>query len=127
MASEIKVPNAGESITSAVISTWHKQDGDAVQTGDALVTIDTDKVSTELAAEATGTLKIGAQPGEEVKIGAVIGWITAGVAAPVLTAPATLPAPAPEPVKAPAAETAKPLPAPAPIEPPALTDRKSVV
>ena len=82
MPSEIKVPNAGESITSAVISTWHKADGDAVRTGDLLVTIDTDKVSTELTAEDSGTLKIQAQPGEEVKIGAVIGLILEGGAAP---------------------------------------------
>src|SRR5436190_15391332 len=82
MPFEIKVPNAGESITSAVISTWHKSDGDTVKPGDLLVTVDTDKVSTELTAEAAGTLKIQAQPGEEVKIGAVIGTITEGSASP---------------------------------------------
>ncbi|HWB03684.1 MAG TPA: 2-oxoglutarate dehydrogenase complex dihydrolipoyllysine-residue succinyltransferase [Verrucomicrobiales bacterium] len=92
MPSEIKVPNAGESITSAVISAWHKADGDTVKPGDVLVTIDTDKVSTELTAEAAGTLKIQAQPGEEVKIGAVIGTITEGAASP---APASTPTPAP--------------------------------
>ena len=78
MATEIKVPSAGESITSAVIATWHKPDGAAVQPGDVLVTLDTDKVSTELTAEAAGILKIGAQAGEEVKIGAVIGTILEG-------------------------------------------------
>src|SRR5688572_29244685 len=91
MPSEIKVPNAGESITSAVIAAWHKADGAGVQPGDVLVTIDTDKVSTELTAEAAGTLKIIAQPGEEVSIGAVIGTIAEG-AAP--SAPAS-PTPAP--------------------------------
>ncbi|HEX2750188.1 MAG TPA: 2-oxoglutarate dehydrogenase complex dihydrolipoyllysine-residue succinyltransferase [Verrucomicrobiales bacterium] len=98
MPSEIKVPNAGESITSAVISTWHKADGETVKPGDLLVTIDTDKVSTELTAEAAGTLKIQAQPGEEVKIGAVIGTIVEGAA----TAPAA-------PVSKPAPETAAPV------------------
>ena len=117
MPTEIKVPNAGESITSAVISTWHKADGAAVQPGDLLVTIDTDKVSTELTAEAAGILKIGAQPGEEVKIGAVIGTILEGgvaaVPAPAAEPPAAkkeeapAPAPAAEPVKA-----AEPAPAP---------------
>ncbi len=97
MPTEIKVPSAGESITSAVISTWHKADGAAVQPGDVLVTIDTDKVSTELTAEAAGTLKITAQPGEEVMIGAVIGMIMEGTAAekPPLPQPASAPQTAP--------------------------------
>ena len=97
MPTEIKVPSAGESITSAVISTWHKADGAAVQPGDVLVTIDTDKVSTELTAEAAGTLKITAQPGEEVKIGAVIGMILEGTASEKPTAPAPAPQKVPEP------------------------------
>jgi 2-oxoglutarate dehydrogenase E2 component (dihydrolipoamide succinyltransferase) len=118
MAFEIKVPNAGESITSAVISNWHKKTGDTVQTGDLLVTIDTDKVSTELQAEASGVLQITAQAGEEVKIGAVIGLI--GVAVAGGASPAATPAPAEkaEPAKpeAPAAAPA-PVPAPAAAEP----------
>lgn len=111
MPTEIKVPNAGESITSAVISTWHKADGAAVQPGDVLVTIDTDKVSTELTAEAAGILKIGAQPGEEVKIGAVIGTILEGGVA-------VAPAPAPAPAK-PEEKAAAPAPAPASVPAPA--------
>ena len=107
MPTDIKVPNAGESITSAVISTWHKPDGAAVQPGDVLVTIDTDKVSTELAAEAAGILKIGAQAGEEVKIGAVIGQILEGGVA-VAPAPTPVAAPEPEPARV---EPAKPAPA----------------
>ena len=141
MPTEIKVPSAGESITSAVISTWHQADGAAVQPGDLLATIDTDKVSTELTADAAGTLKITAQPGEEVKIGAVIGMIMEG--APAAEKPATPPpAPKPEPKKketepAPAAsppDSGSPPPDPAPkVEltvvpkiadpsPPAVTD-----
>ena len=116
MAFEIKVPNAGESITSAVISTWHKNNGDAVKIGDLLVTIDTDKVSTELQAEAAGTLQISAPAGEEVKIGAVIGTIAEGAptAAPAPAATPAAPAPpaTPEPIPAPAAA---PTPAPAPV------------
>ncbi len=123
MPTEIKVPNAGESITSAVIATWHKADGDTVKSGEVIVTLDTDKVSTDLTAEATGTLKIQAQAGEEVKIGAIIGTITEGAAAPA-SEPAKDPAPpvekaatpapvAKEPAPAPAQE-AKPAPAPTP-------------
>jgi 2-oxoglutarate dehydrogenase E2 component (dihydrolipoamide succinyltransferase) len=115
MPTDIKVPNAGESITSAVISTWHKADGAAVQPGDLLVTIDTDKVSTELTAEAAGILKIGAQPGEEVKIGAVIGTILEGG---VSVAPAAKEEPlaAKVPEKALAPQPAKPAPAPVAAE-----------
>jgi 2-oxoglutarate dehydrogenase E2 component (dihydrolipoamide succinyltransferase) len=111
MPTDIKVPSAGESITSAVIATWHKPDGAAVQPGDVLVTIDTDKVSTELTAEAAGILKIGAQPGEEVKIGAVIGQILEGGVA-VVPPPAKLEPPAKEAPPAPKVEEKAPEPPP---------------
>ncbi len=117
MPTDIKVPNAGESITSAVISTWHKADGAAVQPGDLLVTIDTDKVSTELTAEAAGILKIGAQPGEEVKIGAVIGQILEGGVSVMQE-----PHPAP-PAAAPAQPDEPPAPAPAPQSSPAAAPK----
>ncbi len=122
MPTEIKVPSAGESITSAVISTWHKADGDAVQPGDILVTIDTDKVSTELTAEAAGTLKITAQPGEEVKIGAVIGMILEG--APAAEKPAT---PPPAPKKEPEVASLSPSPPVSPSPPPAPKVELTVV
>ena len=89
----ITVPSVGESITSAVISTWHVANGAAVKTGELLVTVDTDKVSTEITAEASGVVTITAQPGDEVKIGATIGSIGESAAAPaVVTAPASAPA-----------------------------------
>lgn len=100
----IKVPAAGDSISSATIAQWHKRDGDGVREGDTLVTLETDKVSAELDAEADGTLSILSPEGTEVSIGAVIGTLTVGevpLAPPVaITAtqaspPAELPAPAP--------------------------------
>lgn len=78
---EIKVPAAGESITSASIAEWHKRDGEIVREGENLVTLDTDKVSTELDAEADGVLAIHSPEGSEVSIGAVIGTITTGAQA----------------------------------------------
>lgn len=94
MSIEIKVPAVGESITSGLISAWHKKDGEIVAAGDVLFTLETDKVSTEIAAEAAGKLSIGKAEGEEVKIGEVVGSIddsiTAGAAAPA--APAVTPA-----------------------------------
>lgn len=122
MSIEVKIPSVGESITSGLISTWHKQDGEAVAAGDLLLTLDTDKVSSEITAEAAGVLRILVPEGEEVKIGTVVARIEeeAG-AAPA--APAAAPAPKAEPAApaaAPAAEKPAAAPAPAPAAAPAL-------
>ncbi|MFD0894535.1 dihydrolipoyllysine-residue succinyltransferase [Luteolibacter ambystomatis] len=107
---EIKVPAAGESITSANVAAWRKKDGDQVTKGEVLVTLETDKVSNELEAEASGKLKILVPEGEEVAIGAVIATIEVGAApAPA----AATPAPAPVSTPAPAlSSVAAPAPAP---------------
>jgi 2-oxoglutarate dehydrogenase E2 component (dihydrolipoamide succinyltransferase) len=81
MSLEVKIPAVGESITSGLISTWHKNDGDAVNAGDVLLTLETDKVSTELTAERAGVLKIQVPAGTEVKIGEVVATIEEGAAA----------------------------------------------
>jgi 2-oxoglutarate dehydrogenase E2 component (dihydrolipoamide succinyltransferase) len=79
----VKIPAVGESITSAVLSTWHKADGEAVSKGDTLLTIDTDKVSTDLVAEGAGILSIKVPAGQEVAIGEVVAEIAEGAQAPV--------------------------------------------
>ncbi len=127
MSTEVKVPAVGESITTGLLSTWHKKDGDIVASGDILFTLETDKVSTEVTATDAGTLKIGVPEGEEVKIGQVVATLEAGAAAPAPKSEAPAPekksepkaeAPAPkaEEKPAPAAEAkpapAKPAPAP---------------
>jgi 2-oxoglutarate dehydrogenase E2 component (dihydrolipoamide succinyltransferase) len=91
---EIKVPAAGESITSANIAAWRKNDGEHVEKGEILVSLETDKVSNDLEAPVSGTLHILVPEGEEVTIGKVIAKITPGGAAP---APAATPAPAQRP------------------------------
>ena len=98
MAIDIKVPAAGESITSANIAKWYKGNGDTVKKGEALATLETDKVSNELEAEADGILTIIVGEGEEVAIGTVIGKLeeTAGSSS---EASAEAPAPAPPPVQ----------------------------
>jgi 2-oxoglutarate dehydrogenase E2 component (dihydrolipoamide succinyltransferase) len=90
MATDVKVPASGESITSANVARWHKQNGDAVHKGEVLVTLETDKVSTELEADADGTLTILVGEGEEVAIGTVIARLEASssVAASATSAPA---------------------------------------
>ncbi|MDY6849778.1 MAG: 2-oxoglutarate dehydrogenase complex dihydrolipoyllysine-residue succinyltransferase [Geoalkalibacter sp.] len=72
---EIKVPEVGESVYEAQISTWHKKDGERVEKGDLLCELETDKISLELNADASGTLQIAVDEGETVKVGAVIGTI----------------------------------------------------
>jgi 2-oxoglutarate dehydrogenase E2 component (dihydrolipoamide succinyltransferase) len=91
MALEIKIPAVGESITSGLLSVWHKNDGEAVQAGEALLTLETDKVSTEITAEKAGTLRVKVPAGSEVKIGEVVGTIdeAGAAAAPVRPAEQT--------------------------------------
>src|ERR1700704_6602064 len=78
MSTEVKVPAVGESITSGVVSVWHKKSGDQVKAGEALFTLETDKVSTEITAEKDGVLQTRVAEGAEVKIGEVVAVIEEG-------------------------------------------------
>jgi 2-oxoglutarate dehydrogenase E2 component (dihydrolipoamide succinyltransferase) len=82
MAVEVKIPAVGESISSGVVSVWHKKSGDFVNAGDALFTLETDKVSTEIAAETSGVLVTLVSQGQEVKIGEVVATIDDSKTAP---------------------------------------------
>lgn len=82
MSVEVKIPAVGESITSGVVSVWHKKSGDYVQPGEALFTLETDKVSTEISAEKAGVLETRAKEGQEVKIGEVVAIIDDSKSAP---------------------------------------------
>jgi 2-oxoglutarate dehydrogenase E2 component (dihydrolipoamide succinyltransferase) len=75
MAIEVKIPAVGESITSGVVSAWHKKSGEFVNEGEALFTLETDKVSTEIVAEKAGVLETKVSEGQEVKIGEVVALI----------------------------------------------------
>ena len=75
MAIEVKIPAVGESITSGVVSAWHKKSGDFVNEGETLFTLETDKVSTEIVAEKAGVLETKVSEGREVKIGEVVATI----------------------------------------------------
>ena len=72
MSLVIKVPEVGESITEVTISEWFKQDGDYVEMDEIICELESDKASFELNAEAAGVLKIKAQAGETLEIGAEI-------------------------------------------------------
>lgn len=75
MPIEVKIPAVGESISSGVVSVWHKKSGDFVEAGEPLFTLETDKVSTEIAAEKAGVLEALVREGQEVKIGEVVATI----------------------------------------------------
>jgi 2-oxoglutarate dehydrogenase E2 component (dihydrolipoamide succinyltransferase) len=75
MAIEVKIPAVGESITSGVVSAWHKKSGEFVNEGETLFTLETDKVSTEIVAEKAGVLDTKVREGQEVKIGEVVATI----------------------------------------------------
>ena len=77
MSIEIKVPDMGESVIDATIAQWIKHEGDHVASGDALVSLETDKVSLEISAPQAGVLqKIAHQSGETVAVGDVLAILT---------------------------------------------------
>ena len=77
MATEVKLPRLGQGMESGTIVKWLKSEGEQVQKGDALYELDTDKVTQEVEAEASGVLlKIAVSAGE-VEVGKTIGFIGA--------------------------------------------------
>lgn len=75
MITEVKVPSVGESVTTGVVSAWHKKSGEFVNEGEPLFALETDKVSTDIVAEKSGVLETKVSEGQEVKIGEVIAVI----------------------------------------------------
>jgi 2-oxoglutarate dehydrogenase E2 component (dihydrolipoamide succinyltransferase) len=75
MIIEVKVPSVGESVTSGVVSAWHKKSGEFVNEGEPLFALETDKVSTDIVAEKSGMLETKVPQGQEVKIGEVVAII----------------------------------------------------
>ncbi|NBQ56746.1 MAG: hypothetical protein EBU36_08975, partial [Verrucomicrobia bacterium] len=76
----IRVPSVGESITSGVLGSWKRKNGETVSSGDPLFEIETDKVTSEVFAEANGTLEILIPEGTEVKVGQTVGNLHPGKA-----------------------------------------------
>src|SRR4051812_46071310 len=79
MATEIKVPSLGESITEATVSKWLKRPGEPVAADEPVAELETDKVTLEVPAPAAGTLaEILATEGANVPVGAILGRIADG-------------------------------------------------
>jgi 2-oxoglutarate dehydrogenase E2 component (dihydrolipoamide succinyltransferase) len=118
MKVEVKIPSVGESITSGVLSIWHKKDGEQVAADELLFTLETDKVSQEVNAPAAGVLSTKVAEGTEVKIGQVVAEIdpaATGSAPAAPTTPAATPVAAPTPAPVVAAPKSSPAPTPTPV------------
>src|SRR5688572_3540192 len=103
MATEVKIPPMGESITSGILATWRVKDGDTVKRDQPLFELETDKITSEGVAAADGVIHLRVDPGTEVKIGQVVATIDAdaapaktevGTGTPPPAAAAAAPAPA---------------------------------
>src|SRR5215210_6095981 len=79
MTTEIRVPSLGESIAEATVGQWLKQSGEVVAADEPLVELETDKVTVEVPAPASGVLsEIVVRAGDTVAVGAVLGAISEG-------------------------------------------------
>ena len=105
MATDVKVPTLGESITEATIGQWLKKPGDTVALDEPIASLETDKVSVEVPSPVAGTLAeqlFG--EGDTVEVGAIIARVGEGGAAAATPTPA--PAAEPTPAAAPAEQAA---------------------
>jgi 2-oxoglutarate dehydrogenase E2 component (dihydrolipoamide succinyltransferase) len=82
MATEVKVPALGESITSGILVSWLVKDGDYVNKGDLLYELETDKITSEAPAEVSGIISFKANKDDEVEIGQVVALIDETAKAP---------------------------------------------
>jgi 2-oxoglutarate dehydrogenase E2 component (dihydrolipoamide succinyltransferase) len=105
---DIRVPTLGESVTEATIGKWFKQPGDTVAVDEPIVELETDKVTIEVPAPASGVLaEIAAKDGDTVAVGARLGEIKEGAGAPSKATPAPTGQTAAKPAAAPAAPAAQ--------------------
>jgi 2-oxoglutarate dehydrogenase E2 component (dihydrolipoamide succinyltransferase) len=119
MATKIEIPSVGESVTSGIISAWSVEDGAYVERDETVLELETDKVTMEVPAPASGIVKHSAAEGDEVDVGAVVGEIDESAAKPAggdapAAAPSEPAAPAVESAPEPAATAVAAPPAPAP-------------
>jgi len=98
MATEIKVPALGESVTEGTIGEWLKQPGDAVEADEPIASLETDKVAVDVPSPVAGVMsehKVAV--GDTVEVGAVIALIEEGASASPSPSPSEAQAPAPAP------------------------------
>lgn len=105
---EVKIPAMGESISEGTIARWFKKEGEAIKADEALFEIETDKVTQEIYAPASGVVKaLKKAQGANAMVGEIVAIIDSAATAKASAAPATSPAPAAStPAAAPAAAPA---------------------
>lgn len=128
MAEIVRMPKLSDTMTEGVVAEWHKKVGDAVESGEVLAEIETDKATMEFESFQDGVLlHVGVEKGATAAVDSILAILgeagedvtellkaDADVAAPAEAAPAPTPAPAPAPAPAPV-QAAAPAPAPAPV------------
>ena len=87
MPKEVIIPALGESITSGILSSWKVDEGSYVELDQPIYELETDKITQEGLADASGTIKFLAKEGDEVEIGATIATIDESAESPSATAP----------------------------------------
>ncbi len=105
MSFDVKIPPMGESISSGILAKWHVKNGDTVKPEQPLFELETDKITSEGAAEASGVITLKVEAGAEVKIGQVVATIESTTGTVSTEKPAAAPA------------EAAPLAAAAPVSP----------
>ena len=114
MATEVKVPTLGESVTEATVGQWLKKPGEAVKVDEPIVSLETDKVAVDVPSTVAGVMgDIIAKEGDTVEVGALLAYVNEGGAAAAAPAPAAA---------APAAKAEAAAPAPAASAPAASGD-----
>jgi pyruvate dehydrogenase E2 component (dihydrolipoamide acetyltransferase) len=75
MASELRIPKIGMSATEMVLAEWMFADGEQVNAGDVVYTVETDKTTSEIEAQESGILRVLAGEGESYAVGTLVGMI----------------------------------------------------
>jgi pyruvate/2-oxoglutarate dehydrogenase complex dihydrolipoamide acyltransferase (E2) component len=75
MADELRIPKIGMSATEMTLSEWMFADGEAVNIGDVIYTVETDKTTQEIEAQSAGVLRVIGVEGEVYPVGTLIGTI----------------------------------------------------
>ncbi|MBK5264629.1 MAG: 2-oxoglutarate dehydrogenase complex dihydrolipoyllysine-residue succinyltransferase [Alphaproteobacteria bacterium] len=105
MATEIKVPVLGESITEATVGQWLKRPGEAVAADEPVASLETDKVAIDVPSPVAGVMgDLLVAEGDTVQVGTILGYVEAGSGAPAKKEAPALSAPAPAATPAPAHE-----------------------
>ena len=82
MATEVKVPTLGESVTEATVGQWLKKPGEAVKADEPIVSLETDKVAVDVPSPVAGVMgDLVAKEGDTVEVGALLAYVNEGGAA----------------------------------------------